>query len=127
MDRLWRDAAIRGDPLKLAELLSNGTEIDSRDRCGQTALMLAAVRGNTEAVRLLADRGARLDVRAKYSLTALMLAIINAHEETADALIDAGADVTALGSGAPGFAGKAAYHLALERGLSEVAQRIAAE
>jgi ankyrin repeat protein len=58
-----------------------------------------------------------LNVTAKYRLSALMLAIVAGHAEIASSLARAGADLTLQGGGAPGFAGKTAYDLAVERGI----------
>jgi uncharacterized protein len=46
-----------------------------------------------------------------------MLAIIAGHAEIASLLAKAGPDLTLRGTGAPGFADKTAYELALEHGL----------
>lgn len=41
----WRSAAITGNYADIASLLTEGTEINQRDRYGQTALMRAARHG----------------------------------------------------------------------------------
>ncbi len=122
----WRKAAIAGDPRAIERLLAEGTDIDGRDRYGQTALMLAALHGRDEVVRLLLHHGAELDVTAKYRLSALMLAVINRRTEVAKRLVDAGANTRLRGSGAPGFAGKTARELAEQGGLADLAAYIAA-
>ncbi len=121
----WRKAAIAGDHRAIERLLAEGTEIDGRDRYGQTALMLAALHGRDEVVRLLLQHGAELDVTAKYGLSALMLAVVNRRSEVARRLVDAGASTEIRGSGAPGFAGKTARQLAEQAGLAELAAHIA--
>ena len=68
----------------------------------------------------LIAHGADLDVAAKFGLSALMLAIVAGHTEVAVLLVKGGADVSLRGTGAPGFAGKTAYDLALERGMVEL-------
>jgi ankyrin repeat protein len=78
--------------------------------------MVAAKRGDTETVRWLVAHGASLDRVAKFRLSALMLAVVNGHLDVARILADAGADLTLRGSGAPGFAGKRALDLAVDRG-----------
>jgi uncharacterized protein len=67
-------------------------------------------------------RGAFLPVgvTAKYGLSALVLAVVAGHVAIARLLARAGADLTLRGSGAPGFSGKSAYDLALERGMEEL-------
>ncbi|MCP4328355.1 MAG: ankyrin repeat domain-containing protein [Alphaproteobacteria bacterium] len=122
----WRKAAIDGDGEVIERLLAEGTDIDCRDRYGQTALMLAALHGREKVLCLLADRGADKDVTAKYGLSALMLAVLNRHSGVAEYLVDAGADTRLRGSGAPGFADKTARQLAEHGGLADLAAHIAA-
>jgi ankyrin repeat protein len=52
--------------------------------------------------------------------------IVNGHEEVARILIEAGADVGICGTGAPGFYGKTAYDLALERGQTSLVELLRA-
>lgn len=121
----WRSAATTGNYADIASLLTEGTEINQRDRYGQTALMLAARHGRAEVVRLLLEYKAEMDVTAKYGLSALMLAVVNRHIEVAKQLVDAGANTQLRGSGAPGFAGKTARELAEQSGLVELADFLA--
>ena len=117
MDADWEDAVKRGDTDSIRDLLARGRDVDARDRHGQTALMLAAHAGHREVAGVLIARGARLNITAKYGLSALMLAIVAGHAELAALLAGAGADLELRGTGAPGFAGKTAYDLAVERGM----------
>jgi ankyrin repeat protein len=129
MTREWEDAVHRGSIEELQRLLVGGFDIDARDRHGQTALMLAAVEGSNPVVRWLVERGATLDNTAKYGLTALMLAVIRGHVDVARTLTDAGASTGFRGTGAPGFAGKTAWDLAIARGEPQMIEvlRCAAE
>ena len=120
MNTTWERAVRRGDVQAVRELLRSGADVDARDRHGQTALMLAAHRGHAEIAVLLVEAGADLNVTAKYNLTALMLAIVAGHAAVARALITAGADLDVRGTGAPGFAGKTAYDLAVARAMTEL-------
>lgn len=124
MRKDWHDAAVGGDAAQIERLLAEKVAVDSRDRYGQTALMLAARHGRGAVVRVLIDHHADLDVTAKYGLSALMIAILNRHVEVALALIDAGADTRLQGSGAPGFAGKTALDLAREHAQAAVVARL---
>jgi ankyrin repeat protein len=124
MQSTWHQAAIDGDVAVVAGLIRNGHDLDRLDRYGQTAIMLASVHGRGDVVNLLIQRNANLDVTAKHGLGALMLAIINGHADIAMALMKAGADPNLRGSGAPGFAGKTASDLAVERGLKELVEAI---
>ena len=121
----WLKAAINGDINLIERLLMEGQEIDSRDRYGQTALMLAAVHGHKGLVDLLLAHHAESDVTAKYGLSALMLAIVNRHADIAATLIEAGADTRLRGTGAPGFSGNTASDLAKEAGFNELVGAIA--
>lgn len=124
MDPEFERAAIAGDAAALEARLKAGADANSKDRYGQTALMLAAHRGHLEAVQVLLRHGADLNVTAKYGLSALMLAIVGGHEAVARALAQAGADRALRGTGAPGFAGKTARDLAQERGMSALAEKL---
>lgn len=120
MDAAWEDAITCGDMRKIGALLAQGADVNSRDRHGQTALMLAAHAGQREVVETLVAHRTDLNVTAKFGLSALMLAIVAGHEEIALLLAQAGADPSLRGSGAPGFADKTAYDLALERDMQKV-------
>jgi ankyrin repeat protein len=121
MKRAWQEAAERGDAGALRGMIGEGADVDSLDRYGQTALMLAARRGHLDVVRALIEAGADLDRTAKYTLSALMLATINDHHAVAELLVNAGADREIRGSGAPGFAGKTALDLAEDLGRESLA------
>lgn len=125
MDAVWKNAVTRGDLPVVRELLESGADINSRDRYGQTALMLAARRGLQEVVEILIEHGADLNATAKYHLSALMLAVIAGHSGIAQRLARAGADLSITGSGTPGFADKTAYDLAVARGMSGLYQELA--
>ena len=121
MVREWEQAAREGDLETLGRLLAAGTDIDARDQYGQTALMIAAQAGKSDVVTFLVEHGALLNQTAKYGLSALMLAVIGGHLGVVKALANVGADVTIRGSGAPGFAGKTAFDLAVAQGRQDIA------
>lgn len=122
MDASWEDAVSHGDVQTVRTLLAQGADVDSRDHFGQTALMLAAHAGHREIVETLIAHRANLDITAKFGLSALMLAIVAGHVEIANLFAPAGADLTLRGSGAPGFADKTAYDLAVERDMQELSE-----
>ena len=124
MDAAWEDAIKHGDIQIVRDLLEQGIDVDARDRHGQTALMLAAHAGHREVVEALVAHRANLNVAAKFGLSALMLAVVAGHADVAHALAKAGADLSLRGSGAPGFAGKTASDLALERGMRELSAEL---
>ena len=117
MDACWEDAIKRGDVQDVRDLLDHGTDVNARDHHGQTALMLAAHAGHRQVVEALIAHRANLNSTAKSGLSALMLAIVAGHAEVALVLANAGADLSLRGTGAPGFAGKTAYDLAVERDM----------
>ena len=124
MDEKWSRAIRQGDVEAVKEHLRSGIDINALDRYGQTALMLAAHHGHAEIVRLLVEHGADLNVTAKYNLSALMLAVVAGHENIARLLTHAGADLNITGSGAPGFAGKSAYDLAVARKMETLYEEL---
>ena len=124
MDANWERAIRQGNVEVVKDHLRSGVDIDALDRYGQTALMLAAHQGHVEIVQLLVEHGADLNVTAKYNLSALMLAVVGGHENIARLLARAGADLSIKGSGAPGFAGKSAYDLAVGRKMEKLYEEL---
>ena len=120
MDARWEDAVNRGDVQDVRNLLDQGADVDARNRHGQTALMLAAHAGHREVVAVLVAHRANLNTTGKYGLSALMLALVAGHVEVARLLADAGTDLSLRGTGVPGFTGKTAYDLAVERDMREL-------
>lgn len=126
MSPIWRDAVTSGDLETVRATLDAGVDVDSLDRYGQTALMLAAHAGHDAVVEALIAHGANLNVTAKWGLSALMLAIVAGHPEVARRLARAGADLAIRGTGGtPGFGGKTASDLARERDMGALADEIA--
>jgi ankyrin repeat protein len=124
MNDIWLNAVKRGDIDAVLALLESGANVDVRDRYGQTALMLAAHGGHSGIVETLIAYRADMNITAKFGLSALMLAIVAGHTDIACLLAKSGADLLLRGSGAPGFAGKTAYDLALERGMFETSAEL---
>jgi uncharacterized protein len=120
----WEDASRTGDVKVLTRMVRGGHDVDARDGYGQTALMRAAHAGHLEAVDWLIAHRADLDHTSKFHLSALMLAVIGGHPRVARKLVAAGADTTITGTGAPGFHGKTAADLAIERGDKQLAAYI---
>jgi ankyrin repeat protein len=108
------------------EQIRSGADVNSRNRRGQTALMLAATRGDGVLTKLLIYHGADLNVTTKYRLSALMLAVVNNHEEVVRLLCEAGADLELTGTGAPGFTSFTALDLAERASQTRIAEIIRA-
>src|SRR4051812_23891601 len=75
-----RDAVKRGRTQQVETLLSHGALVDSADKEGRTALMLAARAGHAETVQLLLAKGAKPDVRDRQGWTAYALAVIEGRD-----------------------------------------------
>jgi ankyrin repeat protein len=124
MDPDLDSAVAHGDVEAVLRRLDAGADVNARDRHGQTALMRAAHSGDGTMVEALLARGADPNVTAKYRLNAQMLAVIAGHGGIALRLADAGSDPAAQASGTPGFTGKTAAELALDRGMPELAAQL---
>ena len=72
-------------------LLTNGADINVKDRNGETALMLASYYGHKKVVQVLLAKGAYVNANNERGETALMLASQKGHNEIKELLIKAGA------------------------------------
>lgn len=72
---LLRCAAINGDKSCAATLLRYGTKVNTRDKNGKTALMIAVVNGHKDMVELLCDHNADLTVQNEFGTCAYEMAI----------------------------------------------------
>lgn len=61
-------AAARGDADAIKAALGAGTDADTHDAYGNTALMMAAARGQRDVCRALVDAGANTNHKNKYGL-----------------------------------------------------------
>lgn len=77
--------------------IASGSNVNTRNKNGKTALMLAIEKGNVNIVELLTKAGADVNVRNKARLTPLMIAAEVKEFEIAKVLIAAGAQVNAKG------------------------------
>lgn len=123
MNAAWEDAIKRGDLPIILDFIERGTDVNARDRYGQTALMLAAHAGYVDIVEALIAHHADLNITAKFGLSALMLSLIAGYEDVAHLLAKSGADLS-LRATCVGFAGKTAYDLALELDMLELSAEL---
>jgi hypothetical protein len=69
------DAAAQGQTSKVEALAAKGAGLDSADKNGRTALMLAAQHGHAATVRFLLEKGANAAARDQHGATAWVLAM----------------------------------------------------
>ena len=86
--------AARGDARKVAELLSKGAKVDTRDKSGFTPLLAAAQGGHTEVCKLLLETGkANVKETTPKGNTPLLLAARRGHTEVCELLLENGSDL----------------------------------
>lgn len=91
-------ASYHGDISWLKELIDWKVDLESRDRFGQTALMMAADAGQLRAVKLLIEAGANVNANDPDGSTPLMFAAQHGHVDVARAIIRGGGNPQAKGS-----------------------------
>jgi hypothetical protein len=88
-----------GDLLTVQTLLANGTDVESRDKDGVTALMAASALGHRNIVDLLISKGAEVNATTTRGMTPLMFASLRpdlgGFGDTTKALLAGGAKVDA--------------------------------
>jgi len=90
-------AAVRaGNLVKLCDLLDNhGANLNSRNRIGESLLMMPIKSGRQDIANYLLDRGARVDIASTANVTPLMAAAFNGDLGMVKRLLKRGADVHA--------------------------------
>ena len=88
-------AARNDDLATVRRVLDNGALPDSRNRAGDTALMIFVRKGNAEMVDLLIGKGANVNLQNLAKVSPLMAAAHGGNTGIARTLIDHGADVNA--------------------------------
>ena len=86
------DAATVGNIEVVKQHLTAGTDVNVKDRFGETPLHVAALGGHKEVLQLLITNGADVNV-STLRFTPLHLAIGRGHKEIVELLIAKGADV----------------------------------
>ncbi|MCU7857885.1 MAG: ankyrin repeat domain-containing protein, partial [Candidatus Thiodiazotropha sp. (ex Lucinoma borealis)] len=89
-DKDLRLAANVGDVETMTVLLDKGVPVDSENKFGKNALMMAVENDNFEAVVLLLSRGADVNARTKDGCTALTFAAENGHPALTAMLLERG-------------------------------------
>ena len=87
-------SAAGGGHLEIIDvLLQHGADLQTRDYCSCTALLLAANQGHLSVVKRLVERGADLTAQNCGGYTALTRACIGGHEEVVRYLVEKGVDI----------------------------------
>ena len=89
-----RQAASRGDPKTLGEVLASGVDVDARDARGQTALLLAVEGGHTGAAKKLMERGASVNAQAANQDTPWLLAGASGRTDILEMMLSRGPDLS---------------------------------
>jgi ankyrin repeat protein len=87
------EAAARGDATRVGALLSEGADLEARDRAGRTALLLATHGNHVEVARLLIAAGADVNAKDAISDTPYLYAGAEGHNEILKMTLAAGADL----------------------------------
>ena len=116
--RAWVDAFNRADAAMLADMYSEDAinhQVAEVPVVGQAAIRSMFASEFTRAKMVCIIENIFQD-----GLSALMPAVIAGHAAIAEKLLRAGANRMLRGTGAPGFAGKTAYDLAVAREMREL-------
>ena len=85
-------ASERGDVEIVSLLLEMGSDINTQDEEGQTALLKATDNGHLDVVKRLLDHGADINARNNYHETAFYVAAKSGYREIVDLLLEKGFD-----------------------------------
>ena len=84
-----------GSATLLENLITQGADVNARDKGAWTPLHLAAKNGHVEALQILLENGANMHVKdIKHGWTPLHIAIVSKQYESAKFLIRAGSSVS---------------------------------
>jgi len=110
-------ATADGDIERIKSLISNGADVNEKDKDGQTALNLAVNGGHKAMVELLIAKGADVNGKGRYDAAPLHEAAWAGNKEIAQLLLNKGADANALQGDR-----WTPLHSACSRGHAEVAE-----
>jgi|TARA_B110000483_G_scaffold58698_2_gene73277 ankyrin repeat protein len=92
---LHKAAYYSGSATLLENLITQGADVNARDKGACTPLHLAAKNGHVEALQILLENGANMHVKdIKHGWTPLHIAIVSKQYESAKFLIRAGSSVS---------------------------------
>ena len=87
-----REAASKGAVEELSRLIQSGSDLNSTDDTGCSALWLAAYHSHASAVAVLIEASADIELSNEVGMTALMAAACCGSADTVRVLLEAGAD-----------------------------------
>lgn len=90
-------SAEKGKVDEIRQLLDSGTDVNTKNANGTTALMAAAIGGRSDVVALLIQRGADVNAATSVGDTALSYASWKGHLEIVRQLVESGANVNTRG------------------------------
>lgn len=124
MNREIHEAAKKGDTQKISGLLDAGTEIDIKNKEGETALQVALDWKNAQVAKLLIENGADFKSYNKTGDMPLHQAALNGQDKVVRLLIDQGANANIRTIKKPGyiygFTGSTPLMLASAGGHSDI-------
>jgi ankyrin repeat protein len=89
-------AARNADSTGIDRALAAGANVNSRNRLGESALVILLKNNKVELAQKLLDAGADVNLAAVNGITPLMAAAFNGQTDVAKQLLDKGADVAPL-------------------------------
>ena len=113
---------------RIDELLDSGTDIDSKDPRGRTALIHAVESGEFRTVERILAAGAHPDITGPDGVSPLSAAVLLGREDLVTLLLSVGADPDIISAGPPGPDGPpgpiSPLSLAVDRGEFGIAGRL---
>lgn len=115
-NKVLHEAISKNNIKKVQTLITQGVDVNARDKEGWTALQFAAELGHTRICQLLIQAGADINAKSTmYGETALHLAAYNGALECCKYLIQASADIHTKNND-----GSTPLHLAAETGSEDI-------
>jgi len=114
-------AARAGDLAKVKSFIEEGTDVNSRDKIGQTPLFSAILADNNDITKFLIAKGADVNAKDQDGSTPLHEAVDKSNRDIVEILIAKGADVNAKEKD-----GYTALHQAAARGFQDLARLLIA-